>query len=314
MGQKVHPSILRVGSSLKWKSKWYSSNKIYNSNIVMRSFELYNFCNNSFFSKYFLINSINIFFYNEKLVINIHYALKYESFVIKKYFEEIFKKFRKKHNITSNEPCITRDYIIYNFKHFHKKNVKLINFYNYFFFKSSIIKHTKYTDAFVRELDIDRLCKSLTKILSFKLFSLYLFDDSFDYRQSISKKNISLKDSYKIKEFSYIIVMINKTQSSLLIANFIKLYLEDKKSRKQQTFFLGNLRRFILQNSRNLESIKGLKIEIKGRLNGRDRSTRYIIKLGKLPLQSIKESIDYTFLPAFTLDGVVSIKTWVVPI
>jgi small subunit ribosomal protein S3 len=58
------------------------------------------------------------------------------------------------------------------------------------------------------------------------------------------------------------------------------------------------------------KEIKGLKIKIKGRLNGAEIARQETFKQGKLPLQTLKANIDYGEAKAHCSYGVIGIKIW----
>ncbi len=58
------------------------------------------------------------------------------------------------------------------------------------------------------------------------------------------------------------------------------------------------------------KEIQGARIEISGRLNGNEISRREWLKVGRLPLQTIRSNIDYAKYEAFCTYGVIGIKVW----
>jgi small subunit ribosomal protein S3 len=56
--------------------------------------------------------------------------------------------------------------------------------------------------------------------------------------------------------------------------------------------------------------IEGLKIKVKGRLNGAEIARSETFKEGKLPLQTLRSDIDYKEQRANCTYGVVSVKVW----
>ena len=58
-------------------------------------------------------------------------------------------------------------------------------------------------------------------------------------------------------------------------------------------------------------SILGIKFIISGRLQGKERSSSKLIKIGKVPTQSIRKDIDFAFYPSYTLYGAFGLKFWV---
>nr|YP_009974248.1 ribosomal protein S3 [Ptisana novoguineensis]QNH94123.1 ribosomal protein S3 [Ptisana novoguineensis] len=57
--------------------------------------------------------------------------------------------------------------------------------------------------------------------------------------------------------------------------------------------------------------IKGIKIQIAGRLNGNEIARVEWVREGRVPLQTIRAHINYCYYPAQTIYGVLGIKIWV---
>jgi len=55
---------------------------------------------------------------------------------------------------------------------------------------------------------------------------------------------------------------------------------------------------------------KGIKIFIKGRLNGVEIARSELFIRGKLPLQTFRADIDYAYVPALTTYGIIGVKVW----
>jgi small subunit ribosomal protein S3 len=56
--------------------------------------------------------------------------------------------------------------------------------------------------------------------------------------------------------------------------------------------------------------IKGVKIEMSGRLGGAEMSRREWASKGTLPLQTIRANIDFARATAFTTYGTIGVKVW----
>jgi small subunit ribosomal protein S3 len=81
---------------------------------------------------------------------------------------------------------------------------------------------------------------------------------------------------------------------------------------KKHNFFLNFLTQalFLLVKSK-LSCIKGLKILIKGRLNGKLRAKSKLIEIGKIPLQTINSKINYSTSVSYSLYGTFGFKVWI---
>nr|YP_009500189.1 ribosomal protein S3 [Taxus fuana]YP_009578373.1 ribosomal protein S3 [Taxus contorta]AXC48226.1 ribosomal protein S3 [Taxus fuana]QBK33010.1 ribosomal protein S3 [Taxus contorta]QBK33502.1 ribosomal protein S3 [Taxus contorta]QBK33994.1 ribosomal protein S3 [Taxus contorta] len=57
--------------------------------------------------------------------------------------------------------------------------------------------------------------------------------------------------------------------------------------------------------------VEGIKIKIKGRLNGIDRARKESALQGRVPLQTLRAKIDYCYYAVQTIYGVLGIKIWI---
>lgn len=58
------------------------------------------------------------------------------------------------------------------------------------------------------------------------------------------------------------------------------------------------------------ENIKGIKIQLSGRLNGIDMARTEWVHEGRVPLQTLRADIDYAEKQAKTIYGIIGIKIW----
>ena len=55
----------------------------------------------------------------------------------------------------------------------------------------------------------------------------------------------------------------------------------------------------------------GIKVQVAGRLGGREMCRTESYKVGKIPLQTLRADIDYGFTHAFTSYGTIGVKVWI---
>ena len=92
--------------------------------------------------------------------------------------------------------------------------------------------------------------------------------------------------------------------SAAYIAQSIAWEIEKRiPARRVMKKYLG----FMIQN----RDIQGAKIKLSGRINGAEISRRESLAEGKLPLQTLRASIDYAHATAFNTYGTVGIKVWI---
>lgn len=58
------------------------------------------------------------------------------------------------------------------------------------------------------------------------------------------------------------------------------------------------------------QNVKGIKIQVSGRLNGAEIARSEWIREGRVPLQTLRADIDYAAKEAHTIYGVLGIKVW----
>lgn len=58
------------------------------------------------------------------------------------------------------------------------------------------------------------------------------------------------------------------------------------------------------------QNVKGIKIQVSGRLNGAEIARNEWIREGQVPLQTIRADIDYATQEAHTIYGILGIKVW----
>ena len=56
---------------------------------------------------------------------------------------------------------------------------------------------------------------------------------------------------------------------------------------------------------------KGIKIIVKGRLNGVEIARSETVTEGKIPLHTFRADIDYGFAEALTTYGLIGVKVWI---
>lgn len=57
--------------------------------------------------------------------------------------------------------------------------------------------------------------------------------------------------------------------------------------------------------------IRGIKVEVSGRLNGADIARREKASFGSVPLATFRSGIDYAYVTALTTFGIIGVKVWI---
>ena len=115
------------------------------------------------------------------------------------------------------------------------------------------------------------------------------------------------KDLAKLTKGKAIIINVRKVekidQDAQLVAEAVASQLEKRVS----------YRRAVKQQIQKVSKtgVKGVKITVSGRLDGREIAGSESYHDGSIPLQTIRADIDYGFAEAHTTFGVLGIKCWV---
>jgi ribosomal protein S3 len=59
------------------------------------------------------------------------------------------------------------------------------------------------------------------------------------------------------------------------------------------------------------DQVKGIKIQVSGRLNGAEIARTEWLRKGRVPLQTLRARVDYTHTTAQTKYGLLGIKVWI---
>lgn len=116
-------------------------------------------------------------------------------------------------------------------------------------------------------------------------------------RQEISTK---LKNKKQIR--INVIEVTDPDKEAALVAEFISQQLE------KRVAFRRSVRQAIQRSQK--ASIEGIKIQVSGRLNGAEIARSEWLREGRVPLQTLRADIDYSYKKAQTIYGVLGIKVW----
>ena len=99
-----------------------------------------------------------------------------------------------------------------------------------------------------------------------------------------------------------VIEVTEPDKHSILIAEFIGQQLE-----KRVAF-----RRAVRQGIQRAQkaNIQGIKVQVSGRLNGAEIARKEWVREGRVPLQTLRAEIDYSYTTAQTIYGILGIKVW----
>jgi len=128
-----------------------------------------------------------------------------------------------------------------------------------------------------------------------------MFYSNFKSRKKLSRINPSF---YSFINTSYVAFY---TQSVELISNYL---VKDLKRIPRHRQYLNNINKILIKQYNIFDNCLGYKLQLKGRVNGKERSNKIVIKSGKTPLNTLKYNIKYDYKDILTPYGICSLKIW----
>nr|YP_009397891.1 ribosomal protein S3 [Sonderella linearis]ARW67077.1 ribosomal protein S3 [Sonderella linearis] len=114
--------------------------------------------------------------------------------------------------------------------------------------------------------------------------------------------NLEKKLNSKNKIRLNIIEITEPDKEAILLSQWISQQLE------KRVAFRRAVRQAIQRAQKS--NIKGIKVQVSGRLNGAEIARKEWVREGRVPLQTIRANIDYAYTTANTIYGTLGIKIW----
>lgn len=336
MGQKVNPNILRLGVNKTWKTKFFEKKSQELPLYTFKDLEIKSYIERFLEKHGLILHDHRQHYSNSTLNLYLSYFIT-SDFNLKKNNTHklifISKSGDKKcvQNTTSNlnnnlvkltklpnEPI--------NSKHFYKikKYLKLNRYHDLQNFaqvhSQSATDNQSFDIMSKRKVKsvFDQLFKVLNLFTNNKLNIVINFcciNKDLTFLKFSQTKKFSLLQKFRntpfLKEGIELLfhVVYNKNSANLLV-RFIALQL--KKIKRQKLFFSFLKQSLSILIDSNFSKVKGIKIIVKGRLNGVPRAKHKIISVGDVPVQSINEELDYSQTTVHNSSGSYGIKAWIV--
>ncbi len=128
------------------------------------------------------------------------------------------------------------------------------------------------------------------------------FLEQVENQRNMYKANLALTPKISIKFFS--VKKDNILEKASVVADSVVDALEKRKA------FRGVIKKAkedLMRRSR----VKGVKIQVSGRLNGAEIARSEWVRAGRVPLQTLRANIDYSYRTASTIYGIIGVKVWI---
>ena len=129
-----------------------------------------------------------------------------------------------------------------------------------------------------------------------------IFLEQIEKQRNMFKENAQLTPKISLKFYS----VNSKTLQSKasVVSDSVVDALEKRKA----------FRKVIKDAKENLmktAGVKGVKIQVAGRLNGAEIARTEWVRAGRVPLQTLRANLDYSYRTASTIYGIIGVKVWI---
>lgn len=343
MGQKLNPTIFRLGVNKTWKTEFFEKKNHELPLYVFKDLEIKNFINRIFETSGILVHDYKQHYNASTLNLYISYFITSDFVVNNKKNNEqlIIKSSLKNRNVrktvATREPfscLISLNEAVtlslkdasrfYKIKQYLNSSLYAQQLKHSLFENLPDAQNFKFLNQLPRNQELDK--KTYLGKVSAVLNLFFSSQLNIVINFCCINKNVHfLKHAKTLPFISFqkfkntpffkegIELLFNVTHnknSANLLAKFIAFQI--KKIRRHK-FFLSFLKQtlHILMNS-SLAKIKGIKIIVKGRLNGVSRAKHKMIIIGDVPVQTMEADLDYSQTTSHNSNGSYGIKVWIV--
>jgi len=303
MGQKINPYLFRLGfKDNLWNSNYINYNFEELSLFVYQDIQIKNYIYKFFKQNKIFLHFCKIFRSQTELFIFISFYVSSKSinFITQiNLIQKIYLNILNKKNLKKKK-LIRRLWVIFLLK--KKINTKENSYKNFDFIEQLLECLSIFTK---KNLDINIILQQINnKNLFLRFYHKTKFLKSIIIKLRKYSNSLFFKESLNILS-----IVITKKNSAKLIAEFLAFQFSVI---KKHNYFLNFLKRaLILLVTSNFSSIQGLKVLIKGRLNGKLRAKSRLLLIGKIPLQTINSKISYSTSVSYSLYGTFGFKIWI---
>lgn len=129
-----------------------------------------------------------------------------------------------------------------------------------------------------------------------------VFVRQIQQQKRICEQNLALMPKISFKFYSV------KPETAETNASIVTDTIVDKLEKREA------FRKVIKKVSEDLmktSKVKGVKIQVSGRLNGAEIARSEWVRAGRVPLQTLRANIDYCYKTAQTIYGIIGVKVWI---
>jgi len=330
MGKQINPQVIRFCKSEDWISKYFSDYFNY-SNLIVQDSLIINYIFN--FLSFFNTKIVHINIYREESNIIIRLFSYNDSFInwksfLLKHKKKIYYRDKDLNRFASNLTKTNYNFLKLKSNYCSREIKKVLlkkngSYFQLLYLKSTSKRIRRLTGYSGKRL----LCLNLSYLLKtnviVKNINIITKKDRYlvlQYFRNMGYRLRSPLSKYLRIKFVCLVYYSFLYKSSLLLCRYlcyiIPRFCKKKRKGRKILFFLSSLKSVIMlifsSGLLNNEFIKGIKILIKGRINGSRRKRIYTIKHGLSSTQSFSNKISYYKGDCLTIFGILGVKVWII--
>lgn len=167
------------------------------------------------------------------------------------------------------------------------------------------LSNTNEEKAFLTEKIKERIHNVLEKTTHKSDFEKTLQDiflEQIEKQKSVYKDNAQLTPKIAIK--FYAVNSKSLKAKASVVADSVVDALEKRKAFRK---VIKDAKEELMRTS----GVKGVKIQVAGRLNGAEIARSEWVRAGRVPLQTLRANLDYSYKTANTIYGIIGVKVWI---
>ena len=321
MGQKINPNIFRLGVSKTWKTAYFENNSKELPLHIHKDNDFVQFIVRYLSMSGIVVHDINYNFNHSTFIVYISYFVS-PLFRIESNGFMFQNRLVLSNKYSNIKKSISYDLESINLNAFHASE----NITNLIYSKSQLYKVKSlfdlklYNKFYLSHINTNLFLLRLNHILNLFLGKNNRIVLCFNCinKDSSYLKNLSRNEIKVLKRFNRLPVfkesvelflyIVSNRRTSGLLATFLSQQFQKT---KRQNFFLKFIRQvFSVLLRSSFSKYKGIKILVRGRLNGVPRAKHKTISIGDIPVTSIHTNLDYSQTFCHNSNGSYGIKIW----
>jgi ribosomal protein S3 len=346
MGQKTNPNIFRLGVNKTWKTEFFEKKRHELPLYTFKDLEIKSYVERFLQTKGIFLHDYKQHYSNSTLNLYISYFVSPDFLLSKKDKTNriiLVNKLGQKKTVTdiqkkstfdlSSSIFFSKDFTLpnaltlldsYQIKKYLKpylNDTSSLDKTSLIILKESYKLSAKHSNQVI-DLKVKGVLNHFLKVLSLftnNKFNIIInfccINKDLNFLKNTHKKTFLLLQKFRNTPFlkegiELLFHVVYNTNSANLLAKFVALQI---KKIKRHKFFLSFLKQTLtILSQSNFSKVKGVKILIKGRLNGVPRAKHKMLTIGDVPVQSICANVDYSQVTTHNANGSYGIKVWII--